>query len=103
MKLINYFSGLSSKDRTKMIFGFIRVAFERQRGYMAWATPILLIGLYGTKIKVWIIHFVSNYWIIFIPLWILFIFFDMFILLPGEQMFYSKSNKIIMNIYNKTK
>jgi len=101
--LINYVSELSPEDRTKMFFGFIRVAFERQRGYMAWATPILLAGLYGTKIKTWIIQFVSEYWIIFIPLWILFIFFDMFILLPGEQIFYSKSNKIIMNIYNKTK
>lgn len=84
-----------------MIIGFINVTFNRQRSYMAWSTPLLLAGLYGTKIKTMIIHFFTTYWILLIILWVIFIFIDMFIILPGEQLFMSKSNKIIMEIHGK--
>ena len=103
MKIKDYFKDLSKAEKRKMIFGFLRVAFERQRGYAAWATPILLAGLYGSKIKIFIVNFVSTYWFLLIPLWFIGVFFDMFVLLPGEQVFYAKSNKILMEMHEGIK
>jgi hypothetical protein len=91
--------GLTKNEKAKFAFGFFRVAFERQRGYAAWATPILLAGLYG---KEKIIHFIQTYWYL-IPLWIGWIFFDMLVLLPGEQIFYAKSNRLFMDIHRDIK
>ena len=102
MKMKLYLKGLSAIEKRKMAMGFIRVAFERQRGYMAWATPILLVGLYGDKSKEFVVSLVTNlwFWIVMIPIWVVFIFFDMFVMLPGEQLFYAKSNRIIMDLHD---
>lgn len=85
-----------------MFFGFIVVSFERQRRYIAALTPILLAGLYQDDLKKLIGYFFTNYWFVLIPLGVFFVCLDMFVLLPGEQLFYSKSNKVLMDVYNNT-
>jgi len=103
MKISFYFKDLSKKDKVKMQIGFFKAVFDRQRNYVAMLTPILLAGLYGTKMKAFIIFVASHYWFLFIPAWIGLIFFDMFYLLPGEQIFYAKSNKLFMEMYSGIK
>lgn len=98
-----YISELNRKEKSQMFFGFMRVSFERQRGYAAWLTPILLAGLYQNDLKIYITKFFSNYWYVIIPIWFVFVVFDMFVFLPGEQLFYSKSNKIIMDLHDSRK
>lgn len=99
MKVWNYYKTLSSKERAGVITGFMKAVLDRQQRYISLTTPVLLAGLYG---KEKVIHFIQTYWYI-IPLWIMFVFFDIFVLLPGEQLFYAKSNKILMEMHSDLK
>ena len=103
MNAMRYFKDLSPKEKTGVITGFLKAVLDRQQRYIALTTPILLAGLYGEKFKAFLIHLVSSYWFLMIPIWIAFVFFDMFVLLPGEQLFYAKSNKILMEMHSGIK
>ena len=100
LAIINNFKQLeSAKDRIKFITGFGRIVQQRQQHYLALMTPILLAGLYG---KEKVIYFITTYWYL-IPLWLFWVMFDILVLLPGEQLFYSSSNKLFMDIHKDRK
>ncbi|MFX0141220.1 MAG: hypothetical protein ACFFDN_46705 [Candidatus Hodarchaeota archaeon] len=82
--------------------GFLNIEFTRQRGYIAWLTPILLGGLYSQGLKKIIIIFFTH-WYLAIPLWILLTLFDLFVLIPGEQTFYHKRSSVLTQILKNGK
>ncbi len=85
------------------ILGFLNIEFTRQRGYIAWLTPILLGGLYSNSLKQIIIKVFSEYWYLAFPVWILFTLFDLFVLIPGEQNFYHKRSSVLKQILKNGK
>ncbi|MFX0181959.1 MAG: hypothetical protein ACFE95_02655 [Candidatus Hodarchaeota archaeon] len=96
LAIINNFKRLdSNKDKVRFIVGFLRIVQWRQQSYLSLVTPILVAGLYG---KEKIIYFIQHYWYI-VPIWLLWIVFDILILFPGEQLFTSSSNKLFMDIH----
>jgi len=82
-------------DTIGEFFGFLSIEFTRQRNYIALLTPILVGGLYSESLRVTLVKIISGYWYYAIPLWILFILFDLFVLIPGEQTFMHKRSKIL--------
>lgn len=89
----------SNKDKIKFLAGFLRIVQWRQQSYLAIITPVLVAGLYG-KEKVF--YFIQHYWYV-IPIWLLWVVFDILILFPGEQLFASASNKFLMDIHKNNK
>lgn len=100
LAVINNFKCLKSKkDKIRFVVGFLRIVQWRQQAYLSIVTPFLVAGLYG---KEKVIHFIQHYWYV-IPIWLLWIIFDILILLPGEQLFTSASNKLFMDIHKDRK
>jgi len=84
------------------VFGFINIEITRQRGWVAWLTPILLGGLYNKSLESLILK-AFHYWYFALPLWIGLTLFDLFVLIPGEQNFYHKRSKILNQILKNGK
>jgi len=96
LAVINNFKRLNTdKDKIRFFVGFLRIVQWRQQSYLSLITPLLVAGLYG---KEKIIYFIQHYWYI-IPIWLLWIIFDILVLFPGEQLFTSSSNKLFMDIH----
>ena len=104
LAIVNNFKRLDTTlDKVRFIIGLSVVEFNRQRSYATIMTPLLVAGLYK---KDSVIRFISTHtyllWYI-IPAWLLWSLFDILILLPGEQLFYSSSNKLFMDIHRNNK
>jgi len=89
------------KKKIGLALGALKISFDRQRAYFSALTPILVGGLYFENIKNWIIHIIEkyNYWLI--PVWVAFILFDLFIILPGERTFGDSQSGVLKEILNK--
>ena len=85
------------------LLGFINIEITRQKGYLWWLMPILVGGLYGDNTRDLVVKIVKGYWYYAIPVWVLFILFDLFVLIPGEQNFYHKRSKVLNQILKNGK
>ncbi len=87
--------------RLQNVFGIIKTIGDRQRGYFNYLSWLLVVGLYSETLKKALIHFTKEYWFIIAPLWILFIYFDIKIILPGERSYNDRQSSMLQDIKRK--
>lgn len=92
------------KERVGIITGFLKAAWDRQQRWLSLIIGASTFGgVYSESFKQFVLNIIGNYWFLLIPFWIAFICFDMRVLLPGEQVFYSKSNRLFMEMHSGIK
>jgi len=91
-------------EKFGVITGMLKAAWDRQQRWLSLIIGASTFGgVYSESFKQFILNVIGNYWFLLIPLWLIFICFDMFVLLPGEQVFYSKSNRLFMEMHEGIK
>jgi len=94
----------SPDEKFGVITGMLKAAWDRQQRWLSLIISISIFGgVYSNNFKLLVLNIIKNYWYLLLPVWVVFICFDMFVLLPGEQMFYSKSNRLFMEMHEGVK
>ena len=90
-------------DRLKQYCGIIKVILDRQRGYLNYLTWLFLAGLYSDKIKYAIVLFAKEYWYAVLIAWLVFAWFDVKVIYPGERSYHDRKSSVLAKILEQGK